>query len=174
MVRGYEGVSDPGPGDAVTDAMTDATADAVLLASKRLFAVSAESIALTDESITLPQFRVLVLLSSRGSMNLSALLEHLGMHSSSGSRTIDLLVGRGLVDRQCHGVSGGEVVIGLTLDGAAVVGKATQWRRREIAKIVARMPESTRESLLAIVEQFNDAGGEPPATADVLAGVDWL
>ena len=90
MVRGDEGVSDPGPGDA----MTDATADAVLLASKRLFAVSAESIALTDESITLPQFRVLVLLSSRGSMNLSALLEHLGMHSSSGSRTIDLLVGR--------------------------------------------------------------------------------
>lgn len=76
-------------------------------------------------------------------MDLSALLEHLNMLPSSGSRTIDRLVARGLVDRQLNPVSCGEVVIGLTLDGAPVVGKTTPWRRREIAKIAARMPEST-------------------------------
>jgi hypothetical protein len=30
------------------------------------------------------------------------------------------------------------------------------------------------ESLLAIVAHFNEAGGEPPADADVLGGMDWL
>jgi DNA-binding MarR family transcriptional regulator len=155
-------------------AKADAVTDAVVTASRLLVALSARSIASADESITLPQFRLLVLLSSRGSMNLSALTEHLGILPSTGTRMIDRLVTAGLVDRQVNPASRREIVIGLTRDGAAIVAKATQRRRREIARIVARMPEHSRQELVTVLEQFNEAGGEPPASADVPGVGDWL
>ncbi|HET9877297.1 MAG TPA: MarR family transcriptional regulator, partial [Mycobacterium sp.] len=67
------------PSSPQSTAKADAVTEAVVTASRLLVAVSARSIASADESITLPQFRILVLLSSRGSMNLSALTEHLGI-----------------------------------------------------------------------------------------------
>ena len=171
MVRGRDSRSNT---SASADDETDLATDVVLNASRLLWSVSARSIALADESITMPQFRVLVLLSSRGSMNMSALTEHLGILRSTGTRTVDRLVAAGLVERQLNPASRREIVITLTKDGAVVVGRATQWRRREIAKIVARMPEQSQQSLLTVLERFNEAGGEPPANADVLAGADWI
>ncbi|HEY1573277.1 MAG TPA: MarR family transcriptional regulator [Pseudonocardiaceae bacterium] len=127
-----------------------------------------------DDSITLSQFRLLVLLSSRGPMNLSAFTEQLGVLPSTGTRMIDRLVASGLVDRRINPASRREVVIGLTEDGTAVVAKATQRRRREIARIVARMPERGQQALVTVLEQFNEAGGEPPAGDDLPAGGDWI
>lgn len=154
-------------------AKVDAVTEAVVTASRLLVAVSARSIASADESITLPQFRLLVLLSSRGPMNLSALTEQLGILPSTGTRMIDRMVGAGLVDRQVSPVSRREIVVRLTDDGAAIVAKATQKRRREIARIVARMPERSQAELVTVLEQFNEAGGEP-AARDVPGGVDWI
>lgn len=148
--------------------------DAVVTATRLLVAVSARSLASVDESITLPQFRLLVLLSSRGTMNLSALTEHLGILPSTGTRMIDRLVAAGLVDRQVNPASRREIIIGLTRGGAAVVAKATQRRRREIARIVARMPEHSQQELVTVLEQFNEAGGEPLASGDFPGGVDWI
>ena len=155
-------------------ARVDAVTDAVVTASRLLVAVSARSIASVDESITLSQFRLLVLLSSRGPMNLSAFTEHLGVLPSTGSRLIDRLVAAGLVDRRVNPASRREVLIGLTEDGMAVVAKATQRRRREIARIVARMPERDQQELVTVLEQFNEAGGEPPASGDLPGGGDWI
>lgn len=50
----------------------DAVTDAMLTASRLLVAVSTRSIAAVDESITIPQFRLLVVLSSRGALKLTA------------------------------------------------------------------------------------------------------
>ena len=57
---------------AVEDSL-DAITDALLTASRLLVAISARSIARVDETITIPQFRTLVILSVRGSMNLKTL-----------------------------------------------------------------------------------------------------
>lgn len=170
MARGRGGRSAPVRGMARVDAVTDA----VVTASRLLVAVSARSIASADESITLPQFRLLVLLSSRGPMNLSTFTEHLGVLPSTGTRMIDRLVSAGLVARWVNPASRREVMVGLTEDGAAIVAKATQRRRREIARIVARMPEGSRQELVTVLEQFNEAGGEPPAGGDVPDGGDWI
>ena len=50
---------------AVADS-PDAITDALLTASRLLMAISARSIARVDETITIPQFRTLVILSVRG------------------------------------------------------------------------------------------------------------
>jgi DNA-binding MarR family transcriptional regulator len=170
MARGRSNQPAPVQGTAKAAAVTDA----VVTASRLLVAVSARSIALADESITLPQFRLLVLISSRGAMNLSALTEHLGILPSTGTRMVDRLVAAGLVDRQVNPASRREIVVGLTEDGAAIVAKATLRRRREIAQIVARMPERSQQDLVTVLEQFNEAGGEPPASNDVPIDTDWF
>lgn len=156
------------------DAVTDGVTDAVVTASRLLVAVSARSIASADETITFPQFRLLVLLASRGPMNLSALAEHLGVLPSTGTHMIDRLVTTGLVDRRVNPASRREIMIGLTDDGAAIAAKAAQKRRREIARILARMPERGQQALVTVLEQFNEAGGEPPAGDDTSGGTDWI
>jgi len=57
---------------AVGDSL-DAITDALLTASRLLVAISARSIARVDETITIPQFRTLVILSVRGAINIRTL-----------------------------------------------------------------------------------------------------
>lgn len=153
-------------------AAADAVTDVVLTASRLLVAVSATSIAEVDESITIPQFRLLVVLHVRGRMKLSAVAEVLGVKPSTTTRMVDRLVVGGFVERALNPVSRREVLLGLTEVGAATVVKVTRQRRRNIARIVERMSVERSAALVATLEAFNEAGGEPPAA--VGAGDDWV
>lgn len=154
----------------------DAVTDAMLTASRLLVAVSAHSIASVDESITLPQFRLLVVLSSRGPLKLATLAEHLGVNPSTATRMIDRLIAANLVSRHVNPSSRREVVVELTETGASVVSRVTQQRRQQIAGIVARMPGRHRRELVEALEAFNEAGGEPPALGvpEGASGIDWI
>ena len=66
----------------------DAITDALLTASRLLVAISARSIASVDETITIPQFRVLVILSARGSMNVRTLAGLLRVQRSTTGRMV--------------------------------------------------------------------------------------
>jgi DNA-binding MarR family transcriptional regulator len=145
------------------EAAADAVTDAVLTASRLLVGLSADSIAAVDESITIPQFRLLVVLRTQGQVNLSVLADHLGVNPSTVTRMVDRLVGADLVDRQINPASRREIMLDLTETGARIVRLVTQQRRRQITRIVARMPAESRARLIDALEAFNDAGGEPPA-----------
>lgn len=146
----------------VTD--VDAVTDAVLTASRVLVAVSARSIAAAGDLITLPQFRLLVVLHTRGPLKHADLAEHLQVTPSTASRMVDRLVTVGMVDRRHSPVSRREIVLALTREGAKVVRQVTTRRRKEIAKIVARMPDDARRGLVEVLTAFAEAGGEPPAS----------
>jgi DNA-binding MarR family transcriptional regulator len=77
---------------------------------------------------------------------------------------VDRLVAVEMLARQSSPNSRREVVIELTTAGARVVRQVTARRRREIAKIVATMPERARQGLVEVLTAFAEAGGEPPAT----------
>ncbi len=147
------------------EAAADAVTDAVLTASRLLTGLSVNSIAAVDESITIPQFRLLVVLRTRGRVNLSVLADHLGVNPSTVTRMVDRLVTAGLVDRQVNPASRREVVLDLTETGVRIVRLVTQQRRKQIARIVSRMPEDSQTRLIEALEAFNGAGGEP-AVAD--------
>jgi DNA-binding MarR family transcriptional regulator len=146
--------------------------DAVLAASRLLVGLSARSIASVDDSITMPQFRLLVVLSTRGPLKLTILAEYLDVKPPTATRMIDRLVAAGLVDRQISPVSRREVVLDLTDAGASVVARVTQQRRREIARIVNKMPERQRAALVDAFDAFRDAGGEP--TVEPARYADWI
>ncbi|MFZ2174255.1 MAG: MarR family transcriptional regulator, partial [Rhodococcus sp. (in: high G+C Gram-positive bacteria)] len=75
----------------------DAITDAVLTASRLLVSLSARSIADVDETITIAQFRVLVVLDTRGPLNLASLAHHLGVQPSTMTRMVERLVQGGLI-----------------------------------------------------------------------------
>jgi DNA-binding MarR family transcriptional regulator len=149
----------------------DAVTDAVLTASRVLVGLSARSIATVDETITLPQFRMLVVLSGQAELKVSVLAEHLGVTSSTATRMIERLLASGLVTRDVNPQSRREVVIALTPAGRQVVTRVTRKRRAEIARVVAAMPERHRSGLVEALEAFNAAAGEPSAT---VRGADWI
>lgn len=139
----------------------DDLTDAVLTASRLLVAVSARSLAAVEETLTLPQFRMLVLLDSRGPMKLTALADLLEVNPSTAKRMIDRLITSGVADREPNPVTKREVVIVASEEGRRVVSEAMARRRAEISKIVARMPEHLRHGLVEALTAFTDAGGEP-------------
>ena len=149
----------------------DALADAVLTASRLLVAVSARSIAASGDTITLPQFRALVVLQSRGAMKLTTLADHLGVNPSTATRTVDRLLALEMVARQPNPASRREVVIELSESGRKLVRDVTRRRRAAIRKIVERMPEDQRQGLVDALNAFTTAGGEPPVNGGDLG---WI
>ncbi|NKE60030.1 MarR family transcriptional regulator [Lentzea sp. PSKA42] len=139
----------------------DDLTDAVLTASRLLIAVSARSLAAVEETLTLPQLRMIVLLDSRGPMKLTALADLLEVNPSTAKRMIDRLITSGMVDREQNPASKREVVVVVSEEGRRAVNEVMARRRAEISTIVARMPENLRHGLVEALTAFAEAGGEP-------------
>ena len=157
------------PTENVTDAneSLDAITDALLTASRLLVAMSIRSIAQVDDSITMAQFRTLVILSNRGPINLATLANLLGVQPSATGRMVDRLVASGLIDRLPHPTSRRELLATLTKRGRDVVRRVTAHRRAEIAAIVEKMPVADRHGLVRALTSFTAAGGEPDVGLDI-------
>ncbi|WP_028478429.1 MarR family winged helix-turn-helix transcriptional regulator [Nocardia sp. CNY236] len=152
---------------AATAESADEITDALLTASRLLVALSAQSIAHVDETITIPQFRMLVVLSTRGPAKIATLAEILTVQPSTATRMVERLVTAGLIDRKPNPDSRRELIIALTERGRQVVDAVTARRRAEIATVVDRMPATDRSGLVRALNAFSAAGGEPTVVAEV-------
>jgi DNA-binding MarR family transcriptional regulator len=157
----------PGHDDPAADNSLDAITDALLTASRLLVAISAQSIANVDETLTIPQFRTMVILSTRGPVNLATLAGLLDVAPSTTGRMADRLVAAGLIDRQPHPDSRRELVVELTARGLDVVAAVTRHRRDRIAEVVRKMPHRERQGLVRALTAFTAAGGERAAKLKV-------
>lgn len=147
--------------EVMVDHDAETMVGAILRASRVLMGVSARSLATVDDSLTLPQFRMLVVLEVRGALSLSRLAGHLGVNPSTAMRMIGRLVTAGMVARQSNPRDRRETVLTLTDTGHRVVADALAGRRAEISRIVAAMPVEHRSSLVAALRAFARAAGEP-------------
>jgi len=154
------------PDVTAADESLDVITDALLTASRLLMAMSARSIGQVDETITISQFRTLVILSNRGPVNLATLAGLLGVQPSATGRMVDRLVAAGLIDRLPHPTSRRELLAALTKRGRDVVRRVTAHRRAEIAAIVEQMPPAERYGLVRALTAFTVAAGEPDVHLD--------
>jgi DNA-binding MarR family transcriptional regulator len=138
----------------------DETADAVLTASRALMGIAVRSVDAVEDSVTLVQYRVLVLLSSRGEQNVSELAEALGVHPSTATRMCDRLVAKNLLERATSSESRREIVLSISPAGRAIVRTVAARRRREIMRIVERMPRAERRQVRAAFAALASAAGE--------------
>ncbi|WP_344315844.1 MarR family winged helix-turn-helix transcriptional regulator [Streptomyces javensis] len=151
----------------------EAMVSALLTASRLLVAVSARSLAAVEESLTLPQFRMLVVLDGRGPLSLSGLAAELEVQPSTAMRMIDRLVAAGMVARGVSAEDRRTSVISLTKEGRRIVREATDRRRQEIARIVEAMPPGQRRHLIDALQAFTEAGGEPTVANTSQAHANW-
>ncbi|MFI7100625.1 MarR family winged helix-turn-helix transcriptional regulator [Streptomyces sp. NPDC050161] len=141
----------------------DAVTRAVLTASRVLVAVSARSLAAVEGRVTLPQFRLLVALSSHGTAKLVEVADWLGVNPSTAMRMADRLITAGFAERRVNPGDRRETRLGLTGQGRRIVEEVTARRRREIAGIVGRLAPEQRTALVDALDAFAAAGDEPPA-----------
>lgn len=142
----------------------EAVTAAVLTASRLLVAISARSLAAVQEQVTLPQFRMLVVLATHEEMKLVELAEALAVNPSTAMRMVDRLTTAGLVGRRVNPVNRREIALRLTEAGRQIVDEVTTRRRQEVAAIVAAMPPHQRAGLITALRAFTDAGGEVPVS----------
>ena len=139
--------------------------DAVLTASRALVGVAARSLAVVDPEVTLPQYRALVVLASRGPRLVGELAEALGIHPSTATRLCDRLVVKKLVTRTTGRDNRRETTISLSVKGRRLVDRVTVLRRREIEAIVERVPTELWSATVAALSAFAEAADEPPQQA---------
>jgi DNA-binding MarR family transcriptional regulator len=142
--------------------------DAVLRASRALVGIAATSLAGIEDLVTVPQWRVLVLIHSRGPMNLASVAAELGVNPSNASRTCDRLAKAGLLDRRESVVDRRNITLTLTAAGRRLVQKVTRQRHSAIREVMRKLPASARNDLADALATFAEAAGEPAADAAVL------
>ena len=156
----------------------DRATDAMLAISRTMTAIVARTLTEMSEEISVRQLRTMVLLSSRGPMNVSTIAEHLGVNASNASRTCDELVTLGMVARAEHDTDRRHILVVLSDEGAALVDRLMEARRRMIDGIIGRMDPGELEGLVRGLDAFSAAvAAAPPEDAVGLPDgriIPWL
>ena len=139
--------------------------DSVLRASRALVGIAAAAIAEVDDSVTVPQLRVLVMVDTRGPLNLAGVAAALGVNPSNASRICERLIRAGLLDRQESPDDRRNITLSLTEAGRRLVNKVTRHRRTAITRILRGMDPEDRELLHTALDRFATAAGEPDDAA---------
>ena len=154
-----------------TDVATAEQVDAVMLAVQALVGVAAKSVAEVEDRVTLPQLRVLMLLASRGGMNLSTLARAMDIHPSNASRACDRLVANDLLRRTPSAVDRRNLVLDLTVAGHDLVSVLVEHRRKAIARVLEEVPERRRRAVVSALRTFGQASSE--GTAEEAWKLGW-
>jgi DNA-binding MarR family transcriptional regulator len=139
-----------------------ALVDAFVAASRALVAVAARSLADLGDEITLPQYRALVVLATRGPQRAADLAGYLQVTPSTASRMIERLVRKHLIRRTRLQDDRRAIHLHLTNAGRQVVTQVTARRRAEIERILQQLPSRGRKALTATLNSFAAAAGEAP------------
>ncbi len=126
----------------------------MIAASRVLVALAARSLAHLDQDVSLPQYRMLVIVAVSGPRPLGDLARDLDVHPSTAGRMVDRLVAKGLLARD-QGADRRQVLVRLTDAGQVLVDTVTEARRDEFARWVEGFTEQqvrTLESALALLE----------------------
>ncbi len=106
--------------------------DAVLEACRALVAVSAQSIAAVEGVVDVTQFRLLVVVGSRGAVSLRALAAAAAIHMSKASRMCDRMVTEGLLNRADDPTDRRHLALTLTPKSRRVLRKVMSTRRQAV------------------------------------------
>lgn len=145
--------------------------EATLTTSRALLGVVARSVAEALELVTLPQFRVMVVLAGAGPLRMGALAQRIGANPSTFSRSLDRMERQGWVRREQSPDSRREILIHLSPHGEQLVAHVTDRRRTAIAEILARLQPDERRAVGKAFALFAAAAGEPPAEDLILLGL---
>jgi DNA-binding MarR family transcriptional regulator len=114
------------------------------------------------DQVSLPQYRVLLVLCEYGTQRSGDLAEIVGVHQSTLTRTADRLVALGFITREVSPDSRREVLIGLTDEGRQLVLDVMRARRGEVGALLESLRAPERARIARGMALFAQAAGEPP------------
>src|ERR1700756_3397766 len=126
-------------GDDGVPALAPGAAEVLQAATRLLAGVALRSLDVLDAAVTLPQFRLLAVLADLGPVPSGQAARALGLDPSTVTRLADRMVTAGHVTRGTDPRHRGVVTLALTATGQDLVAAAGAWRRRELARIMARL-----------------------------------
>jgi DNA-binding MarR family transcriptional regulator len=139
-----------------------AAVEALMAASRAFVGLAARSLADLDAEVTLPQFRALVVLATRGPQRVVDISAELQVAPSTGTRMCDRLIRKGLV-RRSRSTSDRRVVrLRLTPAGRDLVREVIRRRRVELSGIVAGTAAYWQPAVTEALTAFAAAAGELP------------
>jgi len=143
----------------------DSATELLVSASRALVAIAARSLGRVEDQVTLPQYRALVVLATRGALRPVDLADALDVTPSTATRMCDRLVRKGLMERAHRDSDRREVELRLSAEGRRLVNEVTARRRRDLRRVLSRISASDQASLIQALRVFTDAAGEATDTA---------
>ncbi|OBB74149.1 MarR family winged helix-turn-helix transcriptional regulator [Mycobacterium sp. 852014-52144_SCH5372336] len=141
--------------------VTNEQVESVMRASRALVGITAASISTVDDVVTVPQLRVMMMIATRGAVNLAAVAAGLQVSASNASRICDRLLKIGMVDRRDDPADRRHIALTLTPDGQVLIDRVIHHRRIAIRQILREMPATQREALAMAFDAFATVAGEP-------------
>ncbi len=136
--------------------------EALLAATRAMVGLAARSLADLDAEVTLPQYRALVVLASRGPQRVVDISTELDVNPSTGTRMCDRLVRKGLIRRYRSTRDRREVRLSLTVAGRDLVREVTRRRREELERIVDGLPVKSHRAATQALRTLAASTGEVP------------
>lgn len=132
--------------DAEVDEVDEA-ALALLDASRVLMGITLRAVAASPVPLTVPQHRLLVVISVRGPQRIGALAADLGVNQSNASRLVDRLVDQGLLARASDPEDGRASLVSLTDAGTAALDAVNELRLDQLRELVQDLSPTGRRGL---------------------------
>ncbi len=143
----------------------DGLVDALMATARMLVSLTARSLAELDATVTLAQYRTLVILAGSGPRRIIDLAADLSVQPSTATRMCDRLVRKGLVEREARADDRRVVWVVLKDAGRELVGAMMQRRRAYLAELVASVElrdPSVLPELVDALQALASAAGEVP------------
>ena len=142
----------------------------VELLTRALVGLTMHSVDILGGTVTLTQFRLLLVLESLGEVPSSRLAAELGMVPSSVTRLAGRLATAGLLARGADGRSRSIVTLAVTDAGRELVERVVSRRRELLAAVLDQMEPEERRLMAAVAARFAALSGQPTAALAGPAG----
>ena len=135
----------------------DSLVDALVALAPPLVGIGVRSVEAAAGGVTIPQYRVLVLLEDNGPLSIGMIAFELGVNPSNATRVCDRLERLGLASRTSSATDRRSVLVEVTESGRAVVADVTAYRRRDLARVVAQLDGSRSDGMVRALEEVAKA-----------------
>lgn len=140
-----------------SSAPSDREVRAFHAAGRDLIGIALRSLEVAGDGLTLPKFRMLLVLGDLGCVPSARVAAALGVNASSVSRLADRLVDDGYVTRGSDAHSRSVVTLELSETGHGLVDRVLAWRHDELKRLLAGLDPELRSATTIALEQFAEA-----------------
>jgi DNA-binding MarR family transcriptional regulator len=151
-------MNDHAGGTAELDAVA-----ALELMTRALVGLTLQSLQVLDGEVSVPQFRLLLVLSGLGRVPSSRLAAELGMTASSVTRLADRMEAVGLLARGADPRSRSIVTLEVTPAGIDLVARVVERRHMLLAAVLGRMSPGEREEAARVARRLSELAGDAAA-----------